>query len=86
VGFDVPAQLLIRLLAFVRYWRQWECNETVHQLSIDFKKAFDSVWREVLYNILIEFGVPMKIVRMVITCLNKTNSKVCIGKHLSDKF
>jgi hypothetical protein len=27
----------------------------VHQLFIDFKKAYDSVRREVLYNILIEF-------------------------------
>jgi hypothetical protein len=38
---------------------------TVHQLFIDFKKAYDSVRREVLYNILIEFGVPMKIVRLI---------------------
>ena len=30
----------------------------VHQLFIDFKKAYDSVRKEVLYNILIEFGVP----------------------------
>jgi hypothetical protein len=37
-----------------------EYNETVHQLLVDFKKAYDSVRREVLYNILIEFGVPMK--------------------------
>jgi hypothetical protein len=28
----------------------------------DFKKAHDSVRREVLYDILIEFGVPMKLV------------------------
>jgi hypothetical protein len=26
----------------------------------DFTKAYDSVRREVLYNILIEFGNPMK--------------------------
>jgi len=32
--------------------------ETVHQLFVDFKKAYDSVWREVLYNLLIEFGIP----------------------------
>jgi hypothetical protein len=52
--------------AFVRYWRKkWECNETVHQLFVDFKKAHDSVRREVLYNILIEFGVPMKLVRLI---------------------
>jgi purine nucleoside phosphorylase len=35
--------------------KKWEYNETVHQLFIDFKEAYDSVMREVLYNILIEF-------------------------------
>jgi hypothetical protein len=38
-------------------------DETVHQLFIDFKKAYDSVRREVLYNILLEFGMPLKLVR-----------------------
>jgi hypothetical protein len=37
--------------------KKWEYNETVHQLFIDFKKAYDSLRREVLYSILIEFGV-----------------------------
>jgi hypothetical protein len=32
--------------------------EAVHQLFIDFKKTYDSVRREVLYNIIIEFGIP----------------------------
>jgi hypothetical protein len=44
----------------------------VHQLFIDFKKAYDSVRREVLYNILIEFDIPMKLVRHVKMCLNET--------------
>jgi len=42
--------------------KKWEYNEAVHQLFIDFKKPYDSVRREVLYNILIEFGIPMKLV------------------------
>jgi hypothetical protein len=33
--------------------RKWEYNETVHQLFVDFKKAYESVKREVLYTILI---------------------------------
>jgi hypothetical protein len=39
-----------------------------------------------LYNILIQFGVPMKLVRLIKMCLNETYSKVRIGKHLSDNF
>jgi hypothetical protein len=38
--------------------KKWEYNGTVHQLFIDFRKAYDSVKREVLYNILFEFDIP----------------------------
>jgi hypothetical protein len=58
----------------------------VHQLFIDFKKAYDSVRKEVLYNILIEFVVLMKLVRLIMMCLNEIYSKVGICKHLSDRF
>jgi hypothetical protein len=59
---------------------------TVHQLFTDFKKAYDSVKREVLYNFLLEFGMPKKLVRLIKMCLNETYNKVHIGKLLSDKF
>jgi hypothetical protein len=39
-----------------------------------------------LYNILIEFGVPMNLVRLIKMCLNEIYSKVYIGKHMSDGF
>jgi hypothetical protein len=64
----------------------WEYSETVHQLFIDFKKAYGSVRREVLYNVLVEFAIPMKLVRLIKMCLNETYSNVRIGKHLSDSF
>ena len=38
--------------------KKWEYSETVHQLFIDFKKAYDSDRREVLHKILMEFGIP----------------------------
>jgi hypothetical protein len=44
------------LIDKILIWRKkWEYNETAHHLFIDFKKAYDSVRREVLYNILIKF-------------------------------
>jgi hypothetical protein len=58
----------------------------VHQLFIDFKKAYDSIKREVLYNILVEFGITKKLDRLIKVCLNETYSKVRVGKLLSDKF
>ena len=66
--------------------KKWEYNESVHQLFIDFKKAYDSVRREVLYNILMEFGVPKKLVRLIKMCLTETYSRVQVGKNLSDMF
>jgi hypothetical protein len=66
--------------------KKWEYNGTVHQLFIDFKKAYDSVKREVLYNILFQSDIPKKLVRLIKMCLNETCSKVRVGKLLSDKF
>ena len=59
--------------------KKWEYNEAVHQLLIDFKKVYDSVRREVLYNILNEFGNPMKLVRLIKMCLNEAYSGVWVG-------
>jgi hypothetical protein len=56
--------------------KYWEYNEAVHQLFVDFKKAYYSVRREALYNILIEFGIPMTLVRLKKMCLNETYSRV----------
>jgi hypothetical protein len=54
--------------------------------SFDLKKAYDSVRREVLYNIFIKFGKLKKLVRLINMSLIETNSKVRAGKHLSDMF
>ena len=62
--------------------KKWEHNEAVHQLFIEFKKAYDSVRREALYNILIEIGIPKKLVRLIKICLTETYSRVWVGKNL----
>ena len=59
---DVTDRPLTKFFVFNRYWRKkWEYNGTIHQLFIDFKKAYDSIKSEVLYNILTEFGIPKKL-------------------------
>jgi hypothetical protein len=53
---------------------------------MDFKKACDSVKREVLYSVLLEFDIPTKLVRLIKMCLNETYSKVRVSKLLSYIF
>ena len=89
VDFDAAGQLLIivYIVHSANAWeKKWEYNEAVHQLFTDFKKAYDSVRRAVLCNILTEFGIPMKQEKLIKMCLNETYSRVRLGKHLSDMF
>ena len=84
--FDATGQLQIIYSEFIKYWgEKMEYNEAVHHIFTDFKKAYNSVRREVLCNILIEFGIPMKLVTLIKMCLNEIySSRVRLGKHLSD--
>ena len=63
--------------------KKWEYNEAVHPLFIDFKKAYDSVRRENLCNIIFVFCIPMKLVRIIKMCLTEY-SRVWVGKNLSN--
>ena len=40
----------------------------MHQIFIDFKKAHDSVRREVLRDAVFEFGIRVKLVVLIIMC------------------
>jgi hypothetical protein len=42
--------------------------------------------REVLYSILMEFGVPMKLVTLIKMCLCEIHSKIHIAEHFSDNI
>jgi len=83
VDSNATGQPLIIYSAFVKYLRR--NGNTMKQCisSLDFKKAYDSVRREVLYNILIEFGVPQKLVRLIKMCLTEAYSRGQVGKNLS---
>jgi hypothetical protein len=83
VDFDATGQLLIVYTAYVKYLRK-NFTVEVHQLFIDFKKDCDSVRKVVLHNILIEFSIPMNLLRLIKMCLKETYSRVQFGIYLSD--
>jgi hypothetical protein len=58
----------------------------VRQLFIDFNKAYDSVRTDVLYSILIEFGIPRKLVELIKMCSYETYITFRTGKYQSEKF
>jgi hypothetical protein len=66
VGSVVIDLLSVRffLLSADTRQKKWEYNWTVHQLFMDLKTAYDSVKRQYLYNILLEFGIPTNLVRL----------------------
>jgi hypothetical protein len=49
-------------------------------------KVYDSMRKEVVYIIRIEFGVNMKLVRFIKICLNEMYGEVLVGKNLCDNF
>jgi hypothetical protein len=76
VDFNLTDQSLIRFL-HSSYTRE-KLGVQLHEVFINFRKAYDSVMREVLYKILIEFGIPIKSVGVIKMCLNEINSRVCM--------
>ena len=54
MSFNKMGQYILDLLD------TWEKTGKTMRQYIKFKEAYDSVRWEVLYNILIEFGIPMK--------------------------
>ena len=63
--------------------KKWEYNKDVCRIFIYFEKAYDSIKREYLLDILVKFGVLKKLVRLIKTCLDGIQSKVRIGNYLS---
>ena len=66
--------------------KKWECDKPVHQIHRGFIKAYDSVTREALYVVRIEFCVPKKQVKPIKMCLNQIYSRVQKGRHLSGMY
>lgn len=64
----------------------WEYNVNTYQLFIDFKQAYDSINRSELINILVNFNIPTKLVRLVKLTMENTVCQVKVGRELGQEF
>jgi hypothetical protein len=78
-------EILISLISHFIY-RPKQYSAKVQTNVSKFGNLVSPVRREVLYSILIEFGIPRKLVGQIKMCLSETYSIVHIGKYQSDKF
>jgi hypothetical protein len=65
IDFDINDQILSTWQIF------YERHE--YKLSVDFEKAYDSFKRKVVHNILIKFGIHMKLVWLSKIYLNESS-------------
>lgn len=63
-----------------------EFNVDTHHLFVDFKAAYDSVIRLELWNTMIEFGFPHKLISLTKLTLHNVTSCVRIRNRLSESF
>ena len=59
---------------------------SLHFNFIDFKAAFDTIWRKALWKMLRSIGVGKKIVNIIEQLYDETECAVIINGHLTDWF
>jgi hypothetical protein len=69
---------IIFILLISEYFKICMCEDKT-SMSYTLRK-------EILYNIIIEFEIIMKVIWLIKTYLNETCSKVSIGTHFYDTF
>jgi sorting nexin-29 len=66
--------------------RYYEYNTDLHMLFIDFRQAFDSIYRNQLFMALESYGIPEKIIRLIKMTLSDNTSKVLVANNSSKHF
>ncbi|CAH1266510.1 Hypp3401 [Branchiostoma lanceolatum] len=63
-----------------------EFNSQLYAVFVDYEKAFDSLDRSTLWNILDHYGIPTKIISMVKVFYNNFQAQVSHGGDLTEPF
>lgn len=65
---------------------KYEFKSNIWQVFVDFKKSYDSIHRDSLYNMIYKFGFPKKIISLTRMCINVTWYQVRVDNILSNEF
>jgi hypothetical protein len=74
------------MFAFVRYCRNDGSIVRQCMSCLLTPRNLMTVRRKVLYNILVEFGIPVKLVKLIKMYLSEMYGKVHVSKCVSDTF
>ena len=66
--------------------RHIEFNQELYQLFVDFRQAFDLIWREGLWHILLHYGIPYEIVQIIKSLYDQFRGQVITVDGLSEEF
>lgn len=66
--------------------KKYEYRQNFWQIFVDFRKTYDSIHRESLYNIMEEFGIPNKLILLTKICIEGTKYQVKVDSIISDAF
>jgi hypothetical protein len=66
--------------------KAWEHNVEIHQIFIDFQRAYDSIRRDKLYAIMASFEIPNKLIRLTEAAMEDSTHHVKIGTITTDGF
>uniref|UniRef100_A0A2S2Q1H0 Transposon TX1 uncharacterized protein n=1 Tax=Sipha flava TaxID=143950 RepID=A0A2S2Q1H0_9HEMI len=81
-----PGKLTTDQIFIIRqsYQKTWEFDKEINTLFVDFKKAYDSIHREILINILKAFDFPQKLINLISISIMKTVVKIKVRNMKSD--
>ena len=63
-----------------------EFNRDLYHLFIDFRQAFDLIWRKGLWHFLAHYGIPDEIVTIIENIFSQSRSRILTADGLSDEF
>lgn len=66
--------------------KKYEYRKNLWQVFMDFNKAYDSIKRDSLHNIMYEFGFPKTLIRLLKMCMENTLYPISTRNALSETF